>query len=212
MPTKSRSMRCRSSPMPRWHRRHHSVDTEVSGPMARSEPRRRAPAPGLSRGACSSPSACWRWPPSSARRPPRARSAAPPRHDCRRPFPSRRTAGHRPPEPDRRRTSPRKSGGCVAVPPGRAATRTIKDTVRLGCFDCHGGNPTATDKEQAHVAAALPRRLADLGQPGPLLHAAQPRVAGVHPLRQSRRPARRPHQLRHRRLPPARSAAESARA
>lgn len=32
-----------------------------------------------------------------------------------------------------------------------------KATVRLGCIDCHGGDPTATSKELAHVAPMLPQ-------------------------------------------------------
>jgi hypothetical protein len=31
-----------------------------------------------------------------------------------------------------------------------------KDTVKIGCVDCHGGNPMATDKFHAHVHPAIP--------------------------------------------------------
>ena len=78
-----------------------------------------------------------------------------------------------------------------------------KDSVHIGCTDCHGGrsdiSPDAMEKckpgapESARLlpgrsAVAEPGRLARrLGESGPFVHAAQPRIAGVHPLRQSRR-------------------------
>ena len=31
-----------------------------------------------------------------------------------------------------------------------------KATVRLGCVDCHGGDPTTTDKQRAHVWPRYP--------------------------------------------------------
>ena len=82
------------------------------------------------------------------------------------------------------------------LPPRTSHDLHAKATVHLGCStataaiaDC----PTRTRPTCTRASAGL----ADLRQPGPLLHAAQPRIARVHPLRQPRRPARRPHQLRH---------------
>ncbi len=51
----------------------------------------------------------------------------------------------------------------------------FKDTVRLGCTDCHGGDASTTVKEEAHVAPRFPS-LALVRQPGAVLHAAQPRA------------------------------------
>jgi hypothetical protein len=48
-----------------------------------------------------------------------------------------------------------KSAGCVACHQG-AKDPHLKDTVRLGCVDCHGGTPGTTDKHQAHVAPRFP--------------------------------------------------------
>ena len=112
-----------------------------------------------------------------------------------------------------------KSAGCLSchagIEPMHEAT-----TVVIGCTDCHGGDAQAN----AGGAAAGQRRVRgrpargaraaaasqamgrsersrphQLGQPGAQLHAAQPRVAGVHPLRQPGRPARLRADLR--RLP-----------
>jgi hypothetical protein len=44
----------------------------------------------------------------------------------------------------------RKSNGCISCHQNTGDPHE-KDTVRLGCIDCHGGNPNATVKEQAHV-------------------------------------------------------------
>ncbi len=43
-----------------------------------------------------------------------------------------------------------KSAGCVVCHTG-AKDPHFKDTVRLGCTDCHGGDPCAKDKDNAHV-------------------------------------------------------------
>jgi hypothetical protein len=43
-----------------------------------------------------------------------------------------------------------KSAGCLECHKG-AHDPHYKDTVRLGCCDCHGGDPTTTDKDRAHV-------------------------------------------------------------
>lgn len=52
-----------------------------------------------------------------------------------------------------------KSAGCIAChekshdphfPPGKT------QTFHLGCIDCHGGDPSATDKHKAHVAPRFP--------------------------------------------------------
>jgi hypothetical protein len=44
-----------------------------------------------------------------------------------------------------------KSAGCIACHQGVVDMHNNLDTVRLGCSDCHGGDPCATTKEQAHV-------------------------------------------------------------
>jgi hypothetical protein len=48
-----------------------------------------------------------------------------------------------------------KSAGCL-VCHQNAHDPHYKDTVRLGCCDCHGGNPGELVKERAHVAPRLP--------------------------------------------------------
>jgi hypothetical protein len=48
-----------------------------------------------------------------------------------------------------------KSGGCITCHNG-AHDPHYKNTVRLGCTDCHGGDATTTLKEQAHVAPRFP--------------------------------------------------------
>jgi hypothetical protein len=48
-----------------------------------------------------------------------------------------------------------RSAGCLTCHKG-AHDPHEKDTLHLGCCDCHGGNPHATLKEQAHVAPRYP--------------------------------------------------------
>lgn len=48
-----------------------------------------------------------------------------------------------------------KSYGCLACHQGIEPMHTSK-TVQLGCCDCHGGDPTATTKECAHVPPKYP--------------------------------------------------------
>jgi hypothetical protein len=48
-----------------------------------------------------------------------------------------------------------KSAGCV-VCHKEVHDPHYKDTLRLGCVDCHGGDPKAAAKEQAHVAPRFP--------------------------------------------------------
>ncbi|MFO0843108.1 MAG: hypothetical protein U0797_12060 [Gemmataceae bacterium] len=48
-----------------------------------------------------------------------------------------------------------KSAGCVHCHQG-VRDPHFKDTLRLGCCDCHGGDPTAADKHQAHVQPRFP--------------------------------------------------------
>jgi hypothetical protein len=50
----------------------------------------------------------------------------------------------------------RKSAGCITCHK-EAHDPHFKDTVRLGCTDCHGGCPDTTDKAKAHVAARYPQ-------------------------------------------------------
>src|SRR5262245_38627473 len=49
----------------------------------------------------------------------------------------------------------RKSHGCVHCHQ-HVHDPHFKDTVRLGCTDCHGGCADTTDKTQAHVPARYP--------------------------------------------------------
>src|SRR5262245_51587463 len=49
-----------------------------------------------------------------------------------------------------------KSAGCVTCHQN-VGDPHCKDTLHLGCCDCHGGNPTATVKELAHVAPRFPK-------------------------------------------------------
>src|SRR5205809_488439 len=49
----------------------------------------------------------------------------------------------------------RKSTGCV-VCHQNSRDPHFKATVRLGCCDCHGGDPTASDKQHAHVQPHFP--------------------------------------------------------
>jgi hypothetical protein len=48
-----------------------------------------------------------------------------------------------------------KSAGCVACHQNTHDPHA-RDTLRLGCCDCHGGDPTAADKFHAHVAPRFP--------------------------------------------------------
>ena len=73
-----------------------------------------------------------------------------------------------------------------------SATRTSRTRSASAAPTATAATPIRTDKEQAHVRAAVPAVLADVRQPGALVHAAEPRVAGVHPLRQPRRLPRSP--------------------
>jgi len=50
----------------------------------------------------------------------------------------------------------RKSWGCLACHQGVRDMHNLP-TVKLGCTDCHGGNPDVVLKEQAHVAPCLPQ-------------------------------------------------------
>ena len=102
-----------------------------------------------------------------------------------------------------------KSVGCIRCHQG-VGDMHDKETVRLGCCDCHGGNPCADDQGSGPRLSAISRRLAQQCQSGAKLHAAESRIAGIHSLRQSRRFARGPHQLR--RVPCQRSPAKSAKA
>ena len=48
-----------------------------------------------------------------------------------------------------------KSAGCLCCH-RQVQDPHFKETLRLGCIDCHGGNPTTTIKEAAHVAPRHP--------------------------------------------------------
>jgi hypothetical protein len=59
---------------------------------------------------------------------------------------SRQTAG----------TAEAKSGNCISCHQGEHEPHGKPETVRLGCVDCHGGNPAARDKRSAHVFPRFP--------------------------------------------------------
>ncbi|WP_199756712.1 hypothetical protein [Tautonia sociabilis] len=58
----------------------------------------------------------------------------------------------------------RKSGTCVTCHQN-VGDPHMKDTVRLGCIDCHGGDPTAEFKELAHVRPRFPDAWPTSGNP-----------------------------------------------
>ena len=96
-----------------------------------------------------------------------------------------------------RRGGRRQERGLRLVPPAGSTTRTASRRPSGSAASI----ATAATRRPATRArprpAPIPRRLGDLGQPGPVVHAAESRVARVHPLRQPRRPAGRPPELRH---------------
>jgi hypothetical protein len=57
-----------------------------------------------------------------------------------------------------------KSGGCVACH-RNVRDPHFKNTLRLGCTDCHGGDASTTDKLRAHVAARFPEAWPTAGNP-----------------------------------------------
>ena len=110
----------------------------------------------------------------------------------------------------------RKSAGCITCHTATdSATMHRTGTVRLGCTDCHGGNPeirlTAdAPKDSAQYAQAKarspspteePGQCPQLRQPDASLHPVAQRRLELHSLRQPRRPARRRKNLRYQRLP-----------
>src|SRR5438046_3020138 len=58
----------------------------------------------------------------------------------------------------------RKSWGCVNCHQG-VRDMHDRETVKLGCCDCHGGDPTAPTKETAHVAPSLANAWPTSGNP-----------------------------------------------
>src|SRR5262245_52185838 len=48
-----------------------------------------------------------------------------------------------------------KSAGCLACHHG-VRDPHFKDTLRIGCVDCHGGDANTADKAQAHVHPRFP--------------------------------------------------------
>lgn len=57
-----------------------------------------------------------------------------------------------------------KSGGCI-VCHQTAHDPHYKETVRLGCTDCHGGNANCTTKEEAHPKSRFPQYWASSANP-----------------------------------------------
>ena len=58
-----------------------------------------------------------------------------------------------------------KSAGCITCHQGQHDPHGKPETVRLGCVDCHGGNPQATDQQQAHVWPRFPDAWRSSGNP-----------------------------------------------
>ncbi len=100
-----------------------------------------------------------------------------------------------------------KSAGCVLCHKN-VGDPHVKDTLQLGCCDCHGGDPATNVKEKAHVHPRFPDAWPTSANPVRSYTLLNHEVAGIHPFRQSRRSAHRPSQLRHGRLPSQGSAAE----
>ncbi len=109
-----------------------------------------------------------------------------------------------------------KSTGCLSCHAGIEPMHA-SEQVKLGCTDCHGGDAAigaasaqrgTPEYDQARARGArrcrsIPRsgptrttRPHQLREPGAQLHAAEPGVAGVHPLHEPGRPARRRRDLR----------------
>ncbi|MDY3554654.1 hypothetical protein R5W24_003780 [Gemmata sp. JC717] len=57
-----------------------------------------------------------------------------------------------------------KSAGCMACHKGVGDPHG-KDTLRIGCTDCHGGDATTTDKNRAHVLPSMPQFWPSSGNP-----------------------------------------------
>ncbi|HEY1191286.1 MAG TPA: hypothetical protein VGE74_26870 [Gemmata sp.] len=57
-----------------------------------------------------------------------------------------------------------KSAGCMACHKGTGDPHG-KDTLRIGCTDCHGGDATCIDKNRAHVLPKMPQFWLNSGNP-----------------------------------------------
>jgi hypothetical protein len=58
-----------------------------------------------------------------------------------------------------------KSAGCLSCHRGQHEPHCKPETVRLGCVDCHGGNPQTDDQRQAHVWPRFPEAWGSSGNP-----------------------------------------------
>ena len=58
-----------------------------------------------------------------------------------------------------------KSTGCLACHKGQHEPHGKPQTVRLGCVDCHGGDPTALDIQHAHVWPRFPEAWGSTANP-----------------------------------------------
>jgi hypothetical protein len=58
-----------------------------------------------------------------------------------------------------------KSAGCVACHRDQHDPHGKPEIVRLGCVDCHGGDPSAADKDRAHVRPRFPGAWASSANP-----------------------------------------------
>ena len=73
------------------------------------------------------------------------------------------------PQPDlsrqTREQAEAKSASCVSCHTGQHEPHAKPETVRLGCVDCHGGDPTAFDQERAHIWPRFPEAWRGAGNP-----------------------------------------------
>ncbi len=58
-----------------------------------------------------------------------------------------------------------KSEGCLSCHKGQHEPHAKPETVRLGCVDCHGGDPTTGDLQRAHVWPRFPDAWGSSGNP-----------------------------------------------
>ena len=66
-----------------------------------------------------------------------------------------------------------KSTGCIQCHQNSGDPHA-KNTINLGCVDCHGGNAATNDKDHAHVHPRFPAAWHSSANPGALLHALKP--------------------------------------
>jgi len=58
-----------------------------------------------------------------------------------------------------------KSAGCLSCHQGQNDPHGKPETLRLGCVDCHGGNPGTNDQQRAHIWPRFPEAWGSSGNP-----------------------------------------------